>query len=1066
METGSSGEVSKAVTELGEVIRNQVITYKKPLLRQALHVLHMDQWLAHIHQNVQSFNDHFLQVRHDLCEPFNALSEQSKQISKAHKVSHMLRAVHLFMIQLTRLKRTLSTESALPSSDAPDAQASSNGSSSPSPLAPQSPVNLSQAASLVHELLNLVETERLSGIDVVVRETPWIIELKRVMQEKAAIWLRQLSPTNTTRTTNTTSPKESSQGSYAHLIVISTLAEAVQVLYSLNVLGEVLTQVLNDLYATTCQRIASALDVSQVKNIPASTNPSSMSSTASSLTEQRRLSLWSQLEALFRQVLPAHIDNLLAIHRALISLWKRAAQQSPDDRNTDNSKLRADAFDTGPTTAPILGDDTPSSYNSTVTLSAFLRFLIPRTSSNEEPSRQISSLVYSNDAGALVKHFWNDVVETELCESVLRATKKTKQTEQILSSDFPRLLRLFYGLSEHAITQLERIGLNFDQLMRAQRMQLVANNSQISPSPNTRKQQDHESKASSKSTFQFVQPDKSVNIGEIDDEEAKRRHEISDLPSASMVASSAHGLDPSSSKMEILVGENLWSRVGSRLQSIELEYQKVLVAQFFTPINGMFAAGTAPSPTNVSDSQHDSEKWQIFGPLGMASAKNQKGGVVVGGRMLLPGEVILALSAKAESSGSSSYALSGGRWVGGSPYLCKWLSLIKTHFDSLQSGSSALIGALLPKFMMALNKSIKLFVLKTEEVLSHEEDSAQVVEMPPISQRFNAAVYNALASVHSFLHQHILTAVEAHMTTSDATKTHLTEFVSSLHSIATLASQHLLQPIFKRASSVLSKCIFVDMHQTDWQNASETSSLYLRTLTRLVAHLSTYIIPLFTSATLLPSTTHTRTSLLLSHMNTLTRQLSANFTLSASFIRHITENTRIRLMKDILQVEQLCQSLENLVGANGETKNSSPSPSESARILLAFREALFADTASIVSSILSQTPENEEEDTHATTLALNIRSLPAPTLFHLILQRAPEPENISPMSMKNLSTRQYADWVRNTQLSQLWSTFQAAIADSKSRLNVSSPNYASSTAVFQALESIGAVVVASKWETV
>lgn len=1119
--SGSSAEVSRAVTELGEVIRNQVSSYKKPLLRQALHVLHMDQWLTHIHQNVQTFNDHFLQVRHDLREPFQALSEQGKQISKAHRVSHLLRSVHLFTIQLTRLKRVLGNESAPnvsagsvsvlsppstpnasrasdPSASTPGDATSTQKLNTENPNALQA-INLSQASSLVYELLHLVETERLSGIEVVDRETPWIRALQNSLKTKSAKWLLTLSQPDAAPSAPAQSNDQVPQ------IEVPTITEAVHVLYSLNALGEVLSQVLEVRRKITLKQITTALDATQMR-AASSTNPAAGTVAASSA--QKTLFLWTQLEKLFRETLPSHIDFLLTVHRLLVSLWKRTLQQqssSMEDRNTGN-------VESGPSS--LVDDPYPFSADSSASLSSFLRFL----RSNGPISEELEALSNANDTAAVVKHLWSDMVETEFCEAVLRAIKKTKAIEPMLSADFPRLLRLLHALSEHATTQLERNGVNFGVLLRNYRLHATKGeekarkpqrkeiHEKLGSSASSISQEANGHLTSSKSSisqdsslpsgaseattskYHFVQPIASIaslNAPSLQshssDAQNSNLFQFSSGGAFSSLDIPISSWDSSTtSKMELIVGDQLWQRMSTRLQSIELEYQKILVAQFFTPINAMFASGTASPSTTPSGVQEggNAERWQIFGPLG--SAKGQKGGVVVGGRMLLPGEVILALSSKSDSSGSSSYVV-GGRWVGGSPYLCKWLALIKTHFDALQNASRALLPTLLPKFLMALNKSIKLFMLKTEEVLSHEEEAAQISEMPPLSQRFNAAVFNALSSAYSFLHQYILGAIEGQWKSeAESCRLSISDFVASLQSLATLASQHILQPIFKRAGSSLSKCLFVDLHQTKWNETStDASSLYIRTLSRFVAHFSGYILPLFTAASDMPSSS-TSFSILPYHVQTLTKTFASNFALSVSLIRHITENGRLRIMQDVVQIETLCQTLEAVFPSLHP--NHGP---VSSSILHTLRELLYADLDSVMTSVVSSTANisNHSEPAPGTQGSINnsdgkahgraaesaplplsaIRTIPAAALLHLVIHRAPTPESISPISAKNLSIRQYVDWLHNTPISQIWITFQLSIAEARRHMNPTAESYKTSEGVLKATESIGSIIAASNW---
>lgn len=1112
--SGSSAEVSRAVTELGEVIRSQVSTYKKPLLRQALHVLHMDKWLTNMHQNVQTFNDHFLQVRHDLREPFQALSEQGQQISKAHKVSHLLRSVHLFVIQLTRLKRVLGNESApstsngsLSTTSAPSTPSTSRASELPTtmqeiPTTPQktnsenstasTAINLSQAASLVYELLKLVEVERLSGIEVVDRETPWIKSLQTSLKTKSAKWLFSLSQPDATPVSPAPSDKD------VHQIEIPTISEAVHVLYSLNALGEVLSQVLELRRKATLKQITTAMDATQHKTTATTAQGGSAIATATSSSVQKSLFLWTQLEKLFRETLPSHIDFYLTLHRLLVSLWKRTIQQSSDDRSG--------SIDTGPS----LDDPHPFSADSSSSLSSFLRFL----RNNGPISEELEALSNVNDPVAVVKHLWTNVVETEFCDAVLRAIKKYKALEPMLSTDFPRLLRLLHALSEHATTQLERNGVNFSVLLRNYKLHgvkheekprktdrkeiherlasstssashdplgsLAASRSSVSLDSSTSEQK----QATPSSKYHFVQPSKALSPQTYiqDGNNSLGSGESFNLPGGSAFSSldvPTAVWDSSASKMDLIVGDHLWHRMSTRLQPIELEYQKILVAQFFTPINGMFAAGTASNsttPTGAQDSAN-TERWQIFGPLG--SAKGQKGGVVVGGRMLLPGEVILALSSKSDSTGSSSYVV-GGRWVGGSPYLCRWLALIKTHFDALQNASRALLSTLLPKFLMALNKSIKLFMLKTEEVLSHEEESAQISEMPPISQRFNAAVFNALASAYSFLHQYILVAIESKWKAeADSCRASVNDFSASLQAIAVLASQHILQPIFKRATSALSKCLFVDLHQTNWNESSnDASSLYIRTLTRFVAHFSSYILPLFTTASNMPSTTKT-IPIVTFHIQTLTKSFASSYALSSSLIRHISENGRLKLMKDVVQIETMCQTLEAVSAPSSSISQPGPQRTTSSLILHTFRELLYADLESIVNSVVSSTSASSnglasssdksklegaaEQEGRAATPLSTIRAVPATALLHLVLHRAPTPEAVSPITTKNMSSRQYAEWLYNTPIGQIWNTFQLSIAEARRHLSPTSEKYAASEAALKATESIGSIIAASDW---
>lgn len=313
LDGSSSGEVSKAVTELGEVIKSQIVAYKKPLLRQAINVIQLDKWLSHVRQNVQDFNDHFAQVRTDLREPFDALSLQGKQISKAHQVSRMLRSVNLFMVQLSRLKRMLSP---LPSSSSPS-PSSSAANNEASPASMEITANLSYAASLIHELLSLVETERIRGIDIIDRELPWVSELKQLLEDRAIEWMSQLAPTTSKKTASAKFVPKHLDAATSSLIAIPTLTEAIHILYSLHSLDTALKKVLENRMFLTSQHIQASLDVSTVKTTTpkytatTTAQESAASSSTATLAEQRRLALWSQLDTLFRDTFPSHLNVCL-----------------------------------------------------------------------------------------------------------------------------------------------------------------------------------------------------------------------------------------------------------------------------------------------------------------------------------------------------------------------------------------------------------------------------------------------------------------------------------------------------------------------------------------------------------------------------------------------------------------------------------------------------------------------------------------------------------------------------------------------------------------------------------
>jgi hypothetical protein len=1043
LDSTSSAEVSKAVTELGEVIRSQIITYKKPLLRQALNVVHLDKWLAQVRTNVQDFNDHFAEVRKDLREPFDALSQQGKQISKAHKVSRMLRSVNLFLVQLGRLKRFLSH---LPQHSASNESSDAAESEKP-PSSVEHSANLSYAATLIHEMLTLVETEGIRGIDVVDRELPWVSELKQTLQDRAIAWLTDLAPLSSKKSASAKPMPRLLDPAILQLINVPTLTEAVHVLYSFQSLGIALKQVIENRIALTAQQIQAAFDVSTVKMpVAISSSVSGQAGTitrssTTTLTEQRRDALWTQLEALFRDTFPSHLNCMLTIHRALVSLWQRCQQHAPDDRSDAFKNRTTDSLDLSALSSPLFEESSDSASENESTLSYFLKRLIPQ--SKADHSKALFALINANDAGNIVSHVWNEVVENDFCEAVLRAARKAKQTEQILSTDFPRFLRLFYSFSEHASTLLERSGYNFTKLLRNfvshQREQTQNTGSDKTPTSSHVSTSelpsalDHPSMASIKQ-FSFVKRPTTTLQTAVGEETSALSFDASHLLQASSHLS----------KMELLVGENLWERIGTQLQAIEIEYQKILVAQFFTPINALFAVSSGPSATSSSD-KGSLEKYQIFGPL-TSSGKSQRGGVVVGGRMLLPGEVILAISSKSDYATSNAM----GRWVGGSPYICKWLSLVKSHFDSLQSASPALVRMLLPKFLMALNKSIKLFVLKTEEVISHEEEASQISEMPPISQRFNAAIYNAIASVHSFFHKYICTTISSQWN-SPTTEPLLVDLAKSLASISALASQHLLHPIINRASNTISKCLFVDLHQSDWNTAASTSSLYLRTLQRNISHLTQNILPLFSNHSKLPLP-H-KSAVLEAQTTELAISIANDFILSISLIRHIKETIKMRIMGDITQIEQICQQLEQLFAdpsvdssspvqaleadSNAPESGSAhfrPKKTASASILSGFKEILFADNKSIqmaleVLSSASNTSISAISQLSSLIEALN--DLDFASLWHLVLLRAPLPENLSPHTQKNMSLRQYCDWLKKTPKTQVWNIFVWALAEAR-----------------------------------
>uniref|UniRef100_A0A914W6Q3 Conserved oligomeric Golgi complex subunit 5 n=1 Tax=Plectus sambesii TaxID=2011161 RepID=A0A914W6Q3_9BILA len=266
-------------------------------------------------------------------------------------------------------------------------------------------------------------------------------------------------------------------------------------------------------------------------------------------------------------------------------------------------------------------------------------------------------------------------------------------------------------------------------------------------------------------------------------------------------------------------------------------------------------------------------------------------------------------------------------------------------------------------------KTIKLFAVKCEQLLSTDGDASQVIGRPSPGQRRNVAVVNALYKLRSLIGLQVTRQRHSAEIVDNVMKA-----CEQLTALMKTAVEPLMQSIEDAVAAIIDT-----MHQEDFSFGVSTShdgqgqqcSLYMRELQGFVARVTQDHLSAFACKELV----HNQGALV-------ARKACRLFILHATLVRPVGDGGRLRLAADFAQMElavsPLCVSLSADLGPEYAT-------------LRAVRPLLFQRPAEI-----------------AVSEALG-RQLPYWLAIHLLISLSP-PELLSPHVSAGWSVARYTEW--------------------------------------------------------
>uniref|UniRef100_A0A8D0HS72 Component of oligomeric golgi complex 5 n=1 Tax=Sphenodon punctatus TaxID=8508 RepID=A0A8D0HS72_SPHPU len=290
-------------------------------------------------------------------------------------------------------------------------------------------------------------------------------------------------------------------------------------------------------------------------------------------------------------------------------------------------------------------------------------------------------------------------------------------------------------------------------------------------------------------------------------------------------------------------------------------------------------------------------------------------------------------------------------------------SIIKTIASELN------VASVDPHLSLAVSKNVaktvQLYGVKSEQLLSTQGDASQVIGPLTEGQRRNVAVVNSLYR----LHQSVLKVVSSQVSFPAAAEQTIATALKTIHDLMGNAVQPLLDSV---GDSI--EAIIITMHQEDFSGSGKPDvpcSLYMKELQGFIARvMSDYFRHFECSDFVFDST------------ETIAQRAIELFIRNASLLRPLGEGGKMRLAADFAQMElavaPLCRRVSDL--------------GKSYRLLRAFRPLLFQTSEHIANS-----PAVGD-------------IIPFSIILQFLFTRAP-PELKSPFQRAEWSIARYSQWL-------------------------------------------------------
>ncbi|XP_067934499.1 conserved oligomeric Golgi complex subunit 5-like isoform X2 [Watersipora subatra] len=269
-----------------------------------------------------------------------------------------------------------------------------------------------------------------------------------------------------------------------------------------------------------------------------------------------------------------------------------------------------------------------------------------------------------------------------------------------------------------------------------------------------------------------------------------------------------------------------------------------------------------------------------------------------------------------------------------------------------------------------VTKTVQMFAVKCEQLLSTDGEASQVIEPATAGQKRNSSVVNSLF----YLQNAMLRLLES--LTNDYNPNCLQMIIDSVEALATLM-RNAVQPLFNSIKDSM-EAIILTMHQEDFSSAVASQnesqcSLYMRELQSFLARVQNEYISLFEC-----------TDFVMECIQPFVCNGIELFVRHASLIRPLGDGGKMRLAADFAQMELAVHPLCKRVGDLGK----------SYKLIRAFRPLLFQSTEHIL-----QSPAIGDV-------------IPISTVLHYLFTRAPE-QLLSPHQVANWSLSRYTHWLEN-----------------------------------------------------
>jgi hypothetical protein len=311
---GGGADVSflqTAVTQLDELVKEQVSLHKRSLLGQARNILSLETVLGNVRQQVNHLHSSVTQLHHHIQEPLTMLSQRQGQLERMQRTSQLLRQVQRCMYLISRVRAQLASGNEL--------------------------VQAAAALAELHQLYSEKGELDISGIHVVDRELPFVQSAKSLLESRASALvssLAQQSPQPSVTLSTANSPilpgaasgsSDSSGGGPLTLAPIPSLHTALMVLYNLGCLKRTIMSTLDRWNSERDSALQAVLQV------PSSAIPEDGYPVSRAKLQSAANSVWSNVEKLLARegsALAIHVTRMVKLSRTLNKLAKARAPPS------------------------------------------------------------------------------------------------------------------------------------------------------------------------------------------------------------------------------------------------------------------------------------------------------------------------------------------------------------------------------------------------------------------------------------------------------------------------------------------------------------------------------------------------------------------------------------------------------------------------------------------------------------------------------------------------------------------------------------------------------------------